>query len=141
MSTEVWINQEGTITIQEMDVSGNVSPTVLVTDDFVQGVDIAPRRHEIQFRQPGVVHEEERSQIIGWDLSFRSWYYSKAIQHTQFCDSTKEYRILFKFYNRYTGQDEELDFRRARTSKGPDIKGSDNEVYELDTSWFAEAKV
>ena len=141
MASQVWINQEGTIHIQEMDVSGNVLAPVLADDDFVQGVDINPERLKYTFQQPGVSHEERRSFVTGWNISFESWFFSKAEQVSQFVDSAKQYRILFSFNNSETGEDEELDFRNARVMDGPSVNGQENDVYGYKASWFAERLV
>ena len=141
MASQVWINQEGTVTIQEMDASGGILTPVVADDDFVQGVDIKPERYTYPFKQPGVSHEERRSFVVGWNIDFESWYFSKSEQLSQFIDSAKQYRILFSFANKETGEDEELDFRNARVMDGPSVNGQDNDVYNYKASWFAERLV
>ncbi|OHB80545.1 MAG: hypothetical protein A2W31_06840 [Planctomycetes bacterium RBG_16_64_10] len=119
MSDEVWVAEEATLSLWEVNSLGVVTGAanyVLTAQD----VRHKPVRHTMTKRQPGCAYEERRSKIIGHEISFGKLFSDVTVDITPLQDGTKLWRVYLAFSNPRNIQTDHRDFLCGTVVDGPD---------------------
>lgn len=147
MTREVWIAEEGTITIWTMNSDGSVNSPAIRTADFIQNISARPIRRTTEFAQPGVPNTEVKSRITGHEIKIGEWFTRDLEQNLRYIDDTLLWMVKIDFvnpkYNGSTASNQENDsevYIYARAVDGPEWDYQDNDVAKTSITFRAEQR-